>query len=190
MTIWFSSDTHYWHKNVISYCNRPFDSVQEMNEYLIAEHNKLVQPEDTWYFLGDFAFCSKKWASEIVSRLNGKKMAIKGNHDPNLTKIGFDLCVPEMVTCIQGHVVRLCHYPRAPEDRSTNTYDLRYLDRRPPKVEGEFLLHGHSHSIKEVKLGDWSLDVGVDGNNYKPYSEYEIAHIIFKYKQDLENEKS
>lgn len=184
MTAYFSSDTHYYHKNIISYVGRPFESIQEMNEFMIKTHNSIVKPEDTWYFLGDFAFCSKKWAVEVLSRLNGKKIAIQGNHDPDLTKYGFDFCAKEMVINVGGHRVRLSHFPYRPSQiEKSFGYDHRHLELMPVRIEGEFLLHGHSHSNKASKLQEYSLDVGVDGNDFKPYSEHEIASIIQKCKK-------
>lgn len=69
--IWFTSDQHFYHKNVIRYCNRPFKSLEEMHETLIQNWNKVVGPTDIVYILGDFAFCGVARMKEIVSRLNG-----------------------------------------------------------------------------------------------------------------------
>ena len=76
--VWFVSDEHYGHENIIKYCGRPFSSVQEMDTTLIANHNKLVKDEDWVYHLGDFAYTNKR---EYVSRLRGIHVLIAGNHD-------------------------------------------------------------------------------------------------------------
>lgn len=85
------SDTHFYHKNIIKYCNRPFwkdksnepsdEDVLEMNETLIKRWNDVVRPEDLVFHLGDFAFGDKQRIIEIAKRLNGKIYFIMGNHD-------------------------------------------------------------------------------------------------------------
>ncbi len=79
--IWFTSDTHYYHSNIIKYCNRPYKDVEEMNEALIRNFNAVVRPEDTVYHLGDFGFSHVDKLKYILSRLNGNKVLIYGNHD-------------------------------------------------------------------------------------------------------------
>src|SRR4051812_42588376 len=83
---WFTSDTHYHHKNIIKYSNRPFANVQEMNEAIINNFNSVVKPGDLVYHLGDFGFCTIDQADQILSRLNGRKYFIWGNHDKILEK--------------------------------------------------------------------------------------------------------
>ncbi len=183
MAKYFSSDLHFFHKNVITYCNRPWDNVEDMNEGLITIHNSVVKPEDTWYFLGDFAFGSNTKIKEVISRLNGKKIAVCGNHDRGAKKmmeLGFDFACHELVLNVGKHRCRLSHFPYRPtDDEIANLgYDARCLDRRPPRVEGEFLLHGHSHSSKDKVLKRNSLDIGVDGHDYKPWSESEVVGMI------------
>lgn len=79
--IFLIGDPHFWHKNIIGYCNRPFKSVEEMNETLIANWNSVVGKYDIVYILGDFALCGKDRIIEIANRLNGRKRLILGNHD-------------------------------------------------------------------------------------------------------------
>lgn len=71
MTVFFTSDTHYHHARVIHYSKRPFESVDEMGEALIANWNAVVRPGDLVYHLGDFAFCDAARAVVIAKRLNG-----------------------------------------------------------------------------------------------------------------------
>jgi calcineurin-like phosphoesterase family protein len=84
--MWFTSDTHYGHSNILEFCKRPFDDVAEMDEKLIAYHNELVKPEDTVYHLGDFAFASHSRISSILNRLNGTYRMLRGNHDKWMKK--------------------------------------------------------------------------------------------------------
>ena len=79
--IWFIADSHFFHKNVIDYCNRPFCSVEEMNDALIYNWNKIVKNNDRVFMLGDFALCGKDKIIEIGQKLNGRKILIMGNHE-------------------------------------------------------------------------------------------------------------
>lgn len=183
--IWFTSDPHYHHKKVIGFCGRPFATVEEMNEALIERWNECVRPEDTVYVLGDFCFGGAGKQSEILKRLNGYKILIKGNHDERahkMLKYGFDEVHYEMLTHIPGlGKVRLSHYPYGP----TNIFwrllfwwkgwDLRHLDWRP-KDTGDVLLHGHVHTVWKVK--GRQINVGVDCWDYRPVSVDTIKQRI------------
>lgn len=86
MNTWFCSDHHFGHANIIKFTDRPggklirpFASIEEHDETIIANHNALVSPKDRVYFMGDVAI-SKKFL-HMVGRMNGRKKLIKGNHD-------------------------------------------------------------------------------------------------------------
>ena len=80
--IWFTSDTHFFHENIIFLNNRPYKSVQEMNEDLIHKWNTVVGLNDIVYHLGDVGMkCSPERLNLLLKRLNGKIHLIKGNHD-------------------------------------------------------------------------------------------------------------
>lgn len=156
MTIWFTSDTHFGHRNIIRFQNRPFASVSEMDETLIANWNMLVKPEDTIYHLGDFAYrCSREYAKECFNRLNGTKHLIEGNHDKlalNFPKMGgWASIFPQREITVEGTRLVLNHY-------SMRAWHHDYL--------GVGHLFGHSHG----GLGPFgrSFDVGVDCWDYKP----------------------
>ena len=78
---WFIGDTHFYHKNIIEYENRPFNSVEEMNEALIKNWNNKFGKQDRVFMLGDFTFNPKKHTKELCDRLNGYKILVMGNHD-------------------------------------------------------------------------------------------------------------
>ena len=87
---YFCSDQHLFHKNIIKYCNRPFD---HMNEEILRKWNEKITDEDTVYIVGDFALGRKEKAAEWLSQANGKKILIIGNHDRNpkiMKEMGFD----------------------------------------------------------------------------------------------------
>ena len=79
--VFFTSDLHLGHRNIIRLCNRPFSSIDEMDEYLIEKWNKKVTNADTVYILGDLMFRNEKPPEEYLRQLRGKKHLIIGNHD-------------------------------------------------------------------------------------------------------------
>lgn len=114
---WFTSDPHYGHKNVIRYCNRPFSGIAEMERVLIENWNAVVGPQDEVYVIGDVFFCGMARAKEILAKLNGYKILIRGNHDRGAEKmkeIGFDEVHDKLELEIDGKKVKLCHFPYKP----------------------------------------------------------------------------
>lgn len=80
MTIWLISDTHFGHAKIIDHCQRPFKSVEEMDETMIENWNNTVKPQDHVYHLGDVCF-GQATLHRVLRRLNGRKRLILGNHD-------------------------------------------------------------------------------------------------------------
>ena len=141
MTIRYIADMHFDYDSIIAYDNRPFDSVEEMNEALIANWNRVVTDlEDLTWILGDF--CSgdaERWC-ELLSRLNGRKALILGNHDdPSVLNVEAvraqleDVAEYREITDQGRHVV-LCHYPI-----------LAFRDH----YFGWYHLYGHVHASYE-----------------------------------------
>ena len=175
--IWFTSDTHYSHTNIIKYCARPYATIEEMNEDLVNRWNSVIGPDDHVYHLGDFAFGSVdkwNWCLE-PGRLNGHIHLILGNHDPErIFRVGtnierFDEICFQKVLIIEGWTVYLNHFPFA---SFSNNFDHKVIQ-----------LLGHIHSgptgIGCVMLNGNTLqwnqyDVGVDNNNYTPISWAEV----------------
>ena len=81
MGIYFIADTHFNHRNIIKYCDRPFEDIEDMNNTLIENWNNTVSDNDTIYHLGDVALSDESKLKEIISKLNGNKILIRGNHD-------------------------------------------------------------------------------------------------------------
>ena len=110
----YIADWHYGHANSIAFDNRPFSSVEMMNEMLISNWNKTVSPGDVVYVLGDMFWCKQEEAMSVLKQLNGTKFLIKGNHDRcNDGKFLKEFAkVTEYLEVKDGdrHVV-LCHYP-------------------------------------------------------------------------------
>lgn len=115
--IFATSDPHYGHKKVIEYCNRPFIDIEHMKEMLIQNFNSVVSPVDTTYFLGDVFFMGTIASKEILSRLNGIKISIRGNHDHKVEKmlnIGFSAVLENATIMIGKERVKMSHYPYKP----------------------------------------------------------------------------
>ena len=187
MNTWVYSDPHWDHRNIITYCNRPFKDVSHMQEVMIANINSLVKPEDELWCLGDFSM-NEKTVPIILPRLSGKKFLIPGNHDlchpinkkweaakQRYLMYGFAGIYQQLEN---WHGFVLNHLPY----EEPNEYGKRFLHYRPVHKENQFLLHGHVHSTPETKLRPNMLDVGVDGNNYFPYHLDEIKAIVDKQR--------
>ena len=81
MSIWFTADTHFGHANVIAYCERPYQTVSEMDERLIESWNQAIRPDDMVNHLGDFTLGGQEQAGAYFARLNGKISIVPGGHD-------------------------------------------------------------------------------------------------------------
>ena len=81
METFFTADTHFFHRNVIKYDDRPFETLEEMNNVLIKKWNKVVKGDDIIYHLGDISFGSATLTKEVLKKLKGRKRLVRGNHD-------------------------------------------------------------------------------------------------------------
>ena len=197
----FTSDTHFGHQNIIKYANRPFASVSHMNEALIANWNAVVGMDDEVYHLGDVALGPWTEWDKILTRLNGYKILVVGNHDrifkgekPKMQERfadeyskWFDEIVDNANIVIgsdedQIHV-NLSHFPY---DGDSHDGD-RFTQFRLPD-EGHILIHGHTHAqfdekgqdarVSRSKKGSLQIHVGQDAWRYGPVPESEILKII------------
>ena len=108
------ADTHFGHNNIIGYENRPFRDVREMDTKLIELWNSTVAAEDIVYMLGDFTLSRNKGIiTNLVSKLNGRKILIMGNHDTRKPKdyveCGFEVATRKPMMVEPG--VILMHEP-------------------------------------------------------------------------------
>lgn len=161
---WFISDTHFGHKNIIEYGERPFKDLAEMHQALIDNWNSRVQPSDTVYFLGDFGMAPKDDLFKICDQLNGKLVCILGNHDGSekrMRDIGFDVALYGATIRIQGQWVNLKHIP----------------PQYPPDT---LTIHGHVHQHLPFGIFHNRLNVSVEVTNYLPVSEDQVASLMVK----------
>lgn len=147
--IFLISDTHFGHSNIIQYCNRPFSSVEEMDEILIENWNKVVKNDDKVYHLGDVGFKSFSKLADVFSKLNGTKILIKGNHD------GFKLSqYAQLFKDIRGsHQLAgyiLTHIPIHPDS----------ISRWKGNIHG----HVHNKSLQDTRY----FNVSVENIEYIP----------------------
>lgn len=176
--VFFTSDTHFNHVNIISFCSRPFKDVEAMNEALIANWNRVVGSDDIVFHLGDFCLGGSAEWTKVLDRLNGKIYLITGNHDMKNLRQGyanrFDLITMQLHIEIGKQKIYLNHYPFL-------CYGGSYKDT--------WQLFGHVHTSKNNTGKDASrldmlfptqYDVGVDNNDFTPVSFEQVKAIIQK----------
>lgn len=163
MKTFFTADTHFGHKGVLSMAGRPFASIEEHDEALIAAWNAVVGPRDEVYHLGDFGMrgAPERYA-QIFKRLRGRKCLVRGNHDKTkTTSLPWHEQHDILSRKIEGQRVIACHYP---------------MRAWPGAWRGSIQLFGHTHG----KLPDTaqSCDVGVDRWAYRPVTLGEIRERL------------
>jgi calcineurin-like phosphoesterase family protein len=176
MTIYFTADTHFGHKNILKYQNRPFlvgtetydsytrASVVNMDEQMIARWNETVGNGDTVYHLGDFAFLQIKQAAQIFDRLNGTKILIPGNHDSlEIQQLPWARVHPYFEINLDGKKIIMCHYAFLSWNKAHR---------------GSLNFHGHSHG--SIPPTTQRCDVGVDCWDYRPVRLDQILTCIEK----------
>jgi len=163
-TVWFTADLHFGHKNIIKYCDRPFSSVEEMDEYIVNMWNSCVGHNDEVFILGDVSLAGYKNGAELYfDRLSGSITVVPGGHDRKWIKelrkmdrmeqysdSGWRIHI-EQPLCyrrLNGFDVVMCHYPMRTWHQSHR---------------GSIQLHGHSHGKLEPLENQY--DVGLDNND-------------------------
>lgn len=190
----FTSDRHFYHANVIKYCDGPFSSLEEMNEMLVLYWNQVVGPDDEIFVIGDFSMAFRP-VELFTRRLNGVKHLVAGNHDfyhpahkksrskENQEKWiaaylnnGWASVKYEDFVEIGGQKYRLAHMPY----RSQTDEDQRHQKHRVVD-DGVPLLCGHAHEkwkSQFTSLGTLMVNVGVDVWNYRPVVEDDFAKYL------------
>ncbi|HEX8561944.1 MAG TPA: phosphoesterase [Flavobacterium sp.] len=170
--IWFTSDHHFGHKNVIEFSKRPFADVEEMNETMITRWNEKVKPEDTVYHIGDFSLMSSGKTRKIIQQLNGKICLIAGNHESSARdcasdfewiKDYYELTVDDQDAHNGKRFIVLFHY-------AMRVWNASHY--------GTWHLYGHSHGDLPDDPNSLSIDVGVDIHNFYPLSYEDVKKIM------------
>lgn len=153
------------HKNIITYCGRPFNSVEKMNETLISNWNKVVKRDDRVFMLGDFALCGKDKIIEIGQKLKGRKILILGNHDgaslSTYYNAGFEM-VSKFPIIFQDFFI-LSHEP------------IEFLPLNTPFVN----IFGHVHNdMRFPTITPRGACVSVERWNYMPVEFNQLISLI------------
>ncbi len=171
MSIYYTADLHFFHKNILNYCpisRGQCNNVEEMNETIISVFNSKVYKDDILYILGDFAFANIQKSISILERINCTNLhLIIGNHDhkliknPEFTK-HFQQVLPYHEIRIDNQFIIMSHYP---------ILSWNGMER------GSIHLHGHTHNT--LKYHDKALDVGIDGRtDLSPWEHSEVIDFV------------
>lgn len=163
-TTWFTADSHFGHRGILTMEGRPWDDIGRHDEDLILAWNSRVRPQHDVFFLGDFAMnSSAERCQEIFARLNGRKHLIIGNHDgPRHVGLGWASEPTDLRTIFVDEArIVLCHY-------ALRTWN--------GMLRGALHLYGHSHG--KLPGTSHSLDVGLDAWAYRPVSLAEIRERL------------
>lgn len=182
MNIWWTSDWHLNHFNIIRYCNRPFQTVDEMNSIIIRKFNERVKKDDLLFFLGDLGFKSGTGRGEgephksqnLLLQLNCKNIIfVEGNHDLK-GRNGFKTPIKSVVIEYGGYFMNLTHNP----EHANFNYPINLV--------------GHVHEkwmfrrlFNKGKITD-CINVSVDVWNFYPASWDEINSRYMKWKKEYE----
>ena len=163
------ADTHFNHKNIIDYCNRPFNDIDEMECEIINRWNNKVNSNDDVYILGDVFYRYKKDRADFLKKLNGRLHLIIGNHDFEILKNEAALACFESTEKLKqivdnGRRVVMCHYPMV-------SWNMKHF--------GSYHVYGHVHSkVNEVTLfmikQELAFNAGCMINNYEPCTLEEL----------------
>jgi calcineurin-like phosphoesterase family protein len=177
--VFFTSDTHFNHTNIIRFCQRPFKDTDEMNEVMIRNWNNVIGKDDIVFHLGDFCLGGAAEWNRILDRLNGHIYLILGNHDLKNIRQGlidrFEHVAMSMCIQIGKKRIYLSHYP--------------YLCFEGGYKNDVWQLFGHVHTRPNNTGNDASrlqylfptqLDVGVDNNHFTPLSFNLVSTLILE----------
>ena len=193
--IWFTSDLHFGHRNMISFKHRPYADEKEMGQALVENWNKVVRPNEKVFCLGDFSWWNDRHGTKrLINRLNGEIYIVPGNHD-KLKQ--FELCDPEKLH-ICSDISYLYLRPTDPNDPrfETKCYEIA-LSHFPllcyahSEKKNVYNFFGHIHSEKGEPMSEFGeplklhkgrqYDAGADRNNYTPVEFFEVLRLIKEY---------
>lgn len=155
IVLYFISDLHFGHNNIIKYCSRPFVDATEMDATLIANWNAVVGPDDVVWVLGDVSLSSKRdYIAELVGQLNGHKKLVLGNHDrlkvAQYYAMGFEFVSP---------------YPVILKDFFILSHAPLFVNSNTPF----FNIYGHVHNLEAYQTQtEHSFCCCVERHNYAP----------------------
>lgn len=189
--LWITSDSHFFHRNIIKYSKRDsFSSVEEMDEMMIKAWNSCVKPNDRVYHLGDLTLSKDLEQLEKLSkRLFGDKYLIPGNHD---IWIQIPHNAPYITQAKEKFKSLEKHWTILPQRYEMNFDKQEYIMQHEPILswigahKGTYMLHGHCHtSVDYLNQHTKRLDCGVDSaykllGEYRPFNIDEVKSILDK----------
>jgi calcineurin-like phosphoesterase family protein len=172
--IYFTADLHFGHANLIQFCNRPFQSAEEMDEALVDNWNSVVKGNDDIYILGDLFYRNVTPAEDTLKRLKGRKHLILGNHDKRWIGTAdlprYFVEVTNLLTYKRDGVkYTLCHYPMLSWEGHGH---------------GGYMIHGHTHNNPIGYSDPFLLNAGVEINGYKPVTLDELIQNNERFKTE------
>lgn len=156
--IWFISDTHFGHSNVIKYSGRPFVNANDMDTQLIDNYNNNVGQNDLTIWGGDVAFMGTTKTNAILDQLNGDKILVVGNHDMDNKKVKKMNFKETHLTYVLAPNIVITHYP---------------LTVCPPNV---FNVHGHVHNVSVASIQH--VNICVEITDYAPIHMSRLQRIL------------
>lgn len=159
--VWFTSDLHFGHANIIRYSRRPFADVEAMDAAIIRNWNACVQPGDAVFHLGDWAMTGdRQRLASWFNQLNGDKYALLGNHDVGLrSDVGLQRECFKAVWDVQQIKVRDVEAHGGWRRVFLHHYAQRVWNK---SHHGAFHLYGHSHGTLSEESHYFGMDVGID----------------------------
>lgn len=195
MTIWFTADLHLGHKNILKYCNRPWQTIEEHDAAILANWKETVGENDLVFVLGDIVMGSIKKYADRLAELPGEKRLVCGNHDAvwmghessrtasdykALARAGFHsisqydvIANANYLGWDSNRIVHLSHFPS--EGESVDGRPDRFEEYRPT-IAGRIILCGHVHD-QWVRKGN-NINVGVDVWGYRPVNASTLGAIV------------
>lgn len=180
--LFFTSDSHFHHGNIIEFCSRPFGDARIMDSALITNWNKVVPKDGVIFHAGDFAMTSRiDYIQDIVSQLNGRIFLTLGNHD---YQNRFDRQVIRDIFHRTDDVFYFSVEDEELESKRANFMIFHYpiMYWRSSYIQ----LHGHIHSgptstaNERVPFHPMRYDIGVDNNEFTPISYHQLKVILTK----------
>ena len=182
----FTADLHLGHANIIGFCDRPFESVEEMNDALLANWAETVGEDDDIWVLGDVALGRIAETLPPIASLPGRKHLVPGNHDrcwpghrrprpedeQMYTDVGFEIHPESVQLQLEEVQVVACHFPVAGDSQIED----RFGDHRPVVPKEAWLLHGHVH--ESWKINKRQVNVGVDVWDFRPVSQETLLDLM------------
>lgn len=164
--IYLSSDLHIGHDKEFLYKPRGFDTVQEMNEFIVQKQNEIVSDDDDYYILGDVTLGKLDEALPYLRRLRGHIHVIRGNHDSNARmacykELGWETADALFMPYKKKIMLFLSHFPM-----NTESHEVR--PGCPPYFYRVINLHGHTHQTGKFDQGDFNYHVGCDSSGCTP----------------------